>query len=216
MDTPEFGDRAPEEAFVQQGTLDIKHLISEYPQLGDSRLVIEGGVGPGKHMKSIVSNVFPDALYVGTDLAFSLFATLTNPRGEQIRKSVNVNQLEAIKKGDAIVYANCFDNKLISDIANKTGRNPVLLTSIGALRPLMGTESHLGEVIGFDNGFSGDAPYTGQIHLLYPSLEDYRKKYPEIIKDVENSALRNGWDKVEFPTGLAFLKAQQNTAPGSF
>lgn len=209
MDTPEFWDRTSEEAFVQQGTVDIKQLISEYAQLGDSRLVIEGGVGPGKYMRSIVSNLFPDALYVGTDLAFSLFATLTNPGGEQIRKAVDVNQLEAIQKGDAVVYANCFDNKLISDISNKTGRNPVLLTSIGALRPLMGTESHLGEVIGFDNGFSKDTPYTGQIHLLYPSLEEYRKKYPEIVKQAEYSAIKNGWNKIEFPTGVAFLRGER-------
>lgn len=206
MDTPELGDRASVEAFVQQGTLDIKQLISEYPQLGAPRLIIEGGVGPGKYMRSIVSDIFPDALYIGTDLAFSLFATLTNPGGEQIRKSVDLNQLKAIQKGDTIVYANCFDTKLINDIANKTGRNPVLLTTIGALRPLMGTESHLGEVISFDNGFSRDAPYTGQIHLLYPSLEDYRKKYPEIVNQAEYSAIKNGWNKIEFSTGIAFLR----------
>jgi len=127
-------------------------------------MVIEGGVGTGTAMRMVINKVFPGALYVGMDLMS------IDSHKSQIGE-IDDDILEQILKGKIhIILANCFDNDLVNDIAQKTKRTRPLLFSVDGLLALLnywlpGDYQKHDEYVPPELWFPPDIPYIGHIHL---------------------------------------------------
>lgn len=201
---------------VEEWVEDILPLTDKYPRLREVDLIIEGGVGGGTTMPQIAQRIFPEALYVGTDIASVLMSSQPRLRGsiddESLRKVQEANNHPSWGMRAAIVRANCFDEDLIRDILRKTGRhNPFLVTfkalnAIGdrKMNPWERKEEY--DIVTADQSLGLDSPYVGQIHMPEFWEDEPSDSFSSRFHSLEKGAQGRGWATERFDCGLLLLK----------
>jgi len=178
-------------------------------------LVIEGGVGNGTLMREIVKEVWPQALYLGTDISPALMAGKPRLKGQLTEQALEQITNPA-KAEDQILYANCFDGELIRDIMNKTGRQIPILVSLDALYSLLARDLNLWEhkrgddMVTVKQMLSPNTPYVAQFHLGVVWKDEGRTSLSGSYFILEREAQRLGWEVArfvsnEFPSGSGLL-----------
>lgn len=200
------------EAFAEE----IHPLVEKYPRLKTADLVVEGGVGNGVAIAHIARYLFPDVLYVGTELLER--RTSINPRQrEKIDEAIlsrvqTANQPPTLAMQGATIYGNCFDTELIRDIVKKTGRKVPLLVSYNALNALLGREmTHFDKKDRADMRTVGDivspnSPYVAQIHMGVDWEDKGKTMFSVEYYRFEEAAKRSGWTTERFDNGLLITR----------
>lgn len=198
----------------------LKPLIAENG-VRDSDLVIEGGIGLGATMPDIAKGIFPDALYIGTDISEAYVnrfgrtgKSITN---QTLNKVTEANQGEFNLK-EARIAGNCLDADLINDILVKSGKSKPVLVSMNAMAALFGNKSTPDErkrnedIFGYEE-FLGSTPYRAQLHLLGLDFVDFwnGNEYSSTrictpFFRLEEAARALGWKTQQLPIGLFIAK----------
>ena len=190
--------------------------LKQYPLLQQVDLVIEGGIGTSISL-NIVHRLFPQAVYIGTDLS----PRIVGRRPRQINQ-IDDQILNGILEVDgtfgqknyenAVIHANCFDTKLIRDIMKKTGRYTPLLFSIDALNALLDMQ----KMNPWDKKFDVDkyttqqvitstSPYVAQLHIaidVWKEPQGHRHHY-----ELETAADKNNhWTTIRAEDALILLR----------
>lgn len=136
---PQESGFTPEEALISEWVQKLQPLKESYPTLATVDLVVEGGVGTGRIMAHVVQRLFPNAVYVGTDISFYLNGGKRRLRSEiddEILESVLQANQDPFNPNEAVVFGNCFDVDLIEDFAKKVGAQTPILVSHNGLAAL--------------------------------------------------------------------------------
>ena len=197
----------------------LEPLKGKYPLLAQVDLVIEGGAGTGVTMAHISKRLFPDALYVGTDLSEmvginkgGLYRSIDERALQEIMRT---NEHPSLAMRGAMVLANCFDYDLVRDIAQKTGRQYPLLASYKALQALVDRKMNMWEkkdesdMRSIKDVANMDSPYIGQLHILYGGLWDDgspSSAIEEVFYGLEAAAKNSGWLTDRLGDGLLLLR----------
>lgn len=184
---------------------DLPPLISRNPQLSEVDLVIEGGVGTGRTMVHMMRSVFPNAIYVGMDVADQLSVGKPYLRrtidAAALQRIITANERPTLMMEGAMVHASCFDFDLIHHIMQESCRSHPLLATFKSLNSLMHSrernpfekkQSQI-EVVTVEGLVSPDNPFIAQIHI------PFRKELVEPAKQA-------GWVTDEFDIGLLLLR----------
>ncbi|HCM82446.1 MAG: hypothetical protein UW37_C0031G0005 [Candidatus Gottesmanbacteria bacterium GW2011_GWA2_44_17] len=166
----------PEEQQSIEGWVeDILPLVERHPELGTVDLAVEGGVGTGITMPHIARCLFPNALYIGMDIAKSLMRINPRQRGtideELLRKAQAASEHPSLTMQGAMIYGNCFDNGLIRDIMKKSGTQTPILMSYYALNALLDRKMNpwdrkdASDMTTIDTMVAPDSPYKAQLHI---------------------------------------------------
>ena len=101
---------------INEWAADILPLLEKHPELKKTDLVIEGGVGTGITMPDIAHQIFPNTIYIGTDIASQLMVTKKRLIGkiddDSLIKISETNNNFASDTGNTVLYASCFDYPL--------------------------------------------------------------------------------------------------------
>ena len=133
-----------------------------------ANLVVEGGVGTGTLMRQTVAQLFPQAVYVPTDLAADRFS------GEQTVTAANISAIES----GQVLFADCYDYPLIAQLKRQQADSLLaVLVSINALYALLNTRANPWNKKSTRNihtiaGVLTDSPYAAQLHLATTDLWD--------------------------------------------
>jgi len=191
----------PEPQQVIEGMLP---LMEKHPRMKDVDLVIEGGVGTGVTFPDIAKRLFPDALYVGTDISADLM--VGQPRVSKVIDETTLGIIQAANAGlsfdirDAVIYANCFDKELVWDIAQKTRRiNPILVT-LNALYSLLRSDT-----ITPEDMVSSNNPYMAQLHIGVNWEDKGATSLSSPYYSLESAAKSAGWTTERFDVGLLLI-----------
>lgn len=216
------GQLTPKEVSAIESWVSIlsEHL-KKFPELPASvDLVIEGGVDNGITMPHIIPRLFPNALYVGTDISPLLMVGK-----RRISKQIDDDSLQALIRANtgvannlasAVLYANCFDGNLIKDIMRKTGRKVPFLVSFNAIASLADPKISIGrkepkDDIPIQQWFNNDLPYIGQLHVI-KYLLDWQTTHPltifdYAIRDVLTHAQLNYYIVEQMDRGILVVKS---------
>lgn len=193
----------------------IVPFLEKYPHLQDVDLVVEGGVGTGVTMAHMARFLFPNALYVGTDLARRLVST---PRQfhevdeRALQRIQAANNLPSLGMQGATILANCLDGQLVADIAIKTGKHTPILVSFNALNALTDRKMNPwdkkedGDVFSIRNLASMDVPYVAQVHTGAGWEDEGEPKGDTNYHLLEAAAQNAGWTTERFDIGLLMLR----------
>lgn len=210
---PEYSVQS-EQHWIDQFSAQISTLIEKHPHLSSVDMVIEGGVGYGTLMRNVIKRVFPQAFYVGMDLA-----SVDSQKSQLRTIDDEILQLLLTEKAH-IILANCFDNELVNDIAQKTGRKTPLLFSVNSLAALLdyflqGDYQKHEDYVPVDEWFTPQVPYVGHIHL-YREEKVWEKvaarEFPFGFDKVMKVATTPHWTCEQMPSGLAVIKNLQQVA----
>jgi len=199
----------------------ILPLLKKYPQLNDIDCVIEGGKGNGRITAHVAKILFPQALYVGTDLSPSLNRALHLKRLHEAIDPISLQNIMAANKNPsyemqgATISGSCFDGPLIMDILKKTGRNHPLLITKNALSAILGREVDPGErkkdedKIGLDTLINNPNLYEAQIHIgiFWDDTPAGTDNVSDRFYWLENAAVsQDKWITEKFDCGLFLLQ----------
>lgn len=219
------GQLTPKEiSAVQSWVNSLGEHLNKFPMLSASvDLVIEAGIGNGITLPHIVRRLFPNALYVGTDISPQLMFRLRKRRirnqidNESIQEIIRANAGTAKLLEAAVIYANCFDGNLVNDIMRKTERSVPLLVSFNAIGSLTDRKINMDERkeqrdnISVDHWFYPDLPYIGQMHVINYIL-DWQTPHPPTIfdssmREVLTHAQLNHYAVEQMDMGLLVVKS---------
>jgi hypothetical protein len=145
-----------------------------FRQLQHIDLVVEGGIGRGQTMPHIIRALYPNALFIGTDLARNMFnrarqsGTISEETLEQV---ISANLHPNVSMDGAIIRANCFDKALMADILTKTERSYPMLVAWKALNAFLNDDLNRDEKKKepdetlLENIVARDSPYQAQLYL---------------------------------------------------
>jgi hypothetical protein len=200
---------------VEEWVEGILPLVEKFPQLAETDLVVEGGVGNGRITAHIARRLFPNALYIGTDIADAFSGYLSRLRGEiddeTLERVVIANRNPVADMKRTIVYGNCFDGRLINDIMKKTGKQHPLLISKNSLFALLDKNANpwdrkdeadfipLGGILRRPN------LYQAQIHLGV-NWNDSMGVISDTFLKLETTAQREGWTTERFDVGILLFQ----------
>lgn len=218
---PENGFTPEETAAIESVSEEIKPYLNRYPKLTQVNLVIEGGVGTGIIMPHITRELFPQALYVGTDLQPILAHRINLGRlkdqvdGDTVERLITANQSLQRDMGDStLIYANCFDFPLVRDLCARLQKvNPVLVSfnAIGALidRGLTHydkkerTDRYSTDI---DSWFV-ESPYIAQLHVANSEVNwKAGGSFSEIFAWIRDAASNAGYATEELPIGVLTVR----------
>lgn len=194
----------------------ILPLIERYPTLQAVDLVIEGGVGTGVTMAHIAKRLFPNAFYVGTDLAERLM--IGNSRQSRtideraLSRACVANNFPSLGMDGATIYGNCLDTELVLDIAEKIQRKTPLLASYNALNALLDRKmnpwdrKYESDMITIEDIMSLASPYVGQIHIGADWNDEGATSLSSCYFRLESIAQAVGWTTERFDIGLLLLR----------
>ena len=222
MSKDKLGYLSPEEQQVIGNLVaGLEPLKKRHPSLTQVDLVIEGGVGTGRIMHHIARRFSPNALYVGTDIS----EMLAGSRRRQ-SKGIDENAWQSVLRANtypdlgvegAILYGSCFDGELIHDIANKAGRQHILLTSYNALNALIYPDMNPLDKKDKDDIVSipdmvrrPDSPFVGQLHIIAGDLwgeEEPTTMVESNYRRLELAGQIAGWTTDRTANGLLLLRA---------
>lgn len=200
---------------IESWANDFKPLLESHPELRSTDLIIEGGVGTNRTLTHIARYLFPNALYIGMDLS----EMNEGYKGRQ-QSEITENSLDRILKANnqpsldmtgAILYASCFDYSLVNDIAQKTQRKHLILTTWNALNALIDKSlnpwerKYESDQTTFSQMTSPDSPYKTQLHLV-----NFDGLWDDTVSDatqrnylgLEDSAIQSGWQSERLESGL--------------
>lgn len=200
-----LGYLTPGQQELIEGWLEgIPPLLEKHPRLNAVDLVVEGGVGTRIAMAHIARRLFPDALYVGTDISERLMIDDPRQSGaiyEEILSRVQAtNEHPSFNMPGATIYGNCLDTELIRDIMRRTGRKVPLLVSYNALNALLDREIILwgrkdeSDITTIDDIVSPSSPYIAQLHI------------GEDLSRLEEAVKGSDWITERFDNGLLMLR----------
>ena len=222
MSKDKLGYLSPEEQQVIGNLVaDLEPLKERHPSLTQVDLVIEGGVGTGRIMHHITRRSFPNALYVGTDISEILVGKKGRKKGsiddDTWQRVLRANEYADLGIEGAILYGSCFDRELIRDIANKAGRQHVLLTSYNALNALIYPDMNPLDKKDKDDIISipdmvrlPDSPFVEQLHIIAGDLWGEEKPTTMIesnYRRLELAGQTAGWTTNRLVNGLLLLRA---------
>lgn len=216
-------------ARVESWVTNLEPVINKYPQLKEIDLVIEAGVWR-REMAHIARALFPNALWVGTELGAVAKRKITGSIDEvTLQEIVDSNQNPDWEMNGAILNANYLDYSLARDIAEKTGRRKMFQTFLSFTPCPDSVSGRVKESTKNRNErkalLSEDNPYLGQLHILGighwnlwgeqtlkgPSWIMDQVSFPDPTqKDIlrfEGDAKRNGWLAERMPDGLLLIRA---------
>lgn len=198
---------------------DILPLVEKYPKLKTVNLVIEGGVGTGVTMAHISRRLFPEALYVGTDIAERLMIGNTRQSraiDEGILSTVQaVNNHPSLGMQGATIHGNCLDAELIRDIMRKKGRQVPLLASYNALNALLDRKMNPWDrkderdMTTIDDFVSLHTPYISQLHIGADWDDEGATSLSFSYYHLEEAAKRLGWITERFDVGLLIIRPSE-------
>lgn len=210
---------------------DNKQIIEKWasylePQLGPLKerhrvdLVIEGGVGSDKFMAHLARRLFPDALWVGTELCPELVRVIsTNQQrfsgcidGPTLQEIQRINQFPDFTMKGAIIYGNCFDYSLVKDVAKRAGSVAPLLASFNALPALLDIKKKEPDRRSVKDVVSLSSPFVGQFHIQEWSLwseDPPRDCIQNAYCSLEKAALQTGWTTKRIDSGLLLVRQAQ-------
>jgi hypothetical protein len=206
---------------VEEWVEGIVPLVERYPQLQDTDLVVEGGMGTGRITTHIAKRLFPNAIYIGTDIADALTHYFQRLRGEiddeTLQRVLDANHNPTYNMENALVYGNCFDWKLITDVANKTDTHHPLLISKNALFALTDRKANpwdrkvFEDLITFTGMTQLPSIYKAQLHLgIVWDLEPQGDNISgDAYYNLEQAARSAGWTTERFDIGLLMVQNKQ-------
>ncbi len=151
----------------------IVPFLEKYPRLQEVDLVVEGGVGTGVTMAHMARFLFPNAFYVGTDIAERLVSTPRQSHSvdeRALQRMQAANNFPSLGMSGATILANCLDKQLIEDIAAKTDKHTPILVSYNALNALTDRKmnpwdkKYESDIFSITQLASMESPYVAQIH----------------------------------------------------
>ncbi|PIS08931.1 hypothetical protein COT75_04245 [Candidatus Beckwithbacteria bacterium CG10_big_fil_rev_8_21_14_0_10_34_10] len=214
--------------FIYNVSDDLERCKSECPLLNQVDLVVEGGRGNRHGVREIVRNAFPQAIYIAMDLSAAVISYITKTKSTEdccrrIKGSLTMAEIEELIKYQdyglefpspsfETIRANCFDTKLVENIAGQTNKKFPLLITGNALYALSSEggisryESRLTEdIFPIKQWFTNESPYAGQIHLSMALREEGYLAYE--FEQVQTAALENYWQVVPIRNGLIVIKS---------
>lgn len=212
-----LGYLTPEQQQSIEGWVEgILPLREKHPGLKAVGLVIEGGVGTGVTMAHIARRLFPEALYLGTDLAERLM--MGNPRQSRAIDERTLNRVQAANEypslgmQGATIYGNCLDTELIQDIMRRTGRQMPLLASYNALNALLDRKmnpwdrKYEGDLTSIDDIVSPNTPYVAQLHMGADWDDEGATSLSSRYYRLEEAAKASDWITERFDVGLLMVR----------
>ncbi len=181
---------------------ELAPVIEAHAELGQADLVIEGGVGTGVMARRIVQRLFPETPYVGTDLFPPLVDTprqLGKVKGSLLKTVLAAPPRESADDTGSILYANCFDFDLVTDIQRRTGASSPLLFSYNALYALFDRKMNPWERKDYQDRFTEaqmlgeDNVYSGHIHVGVDWSDEGRTAVSNRYFSMEKCAQELGW-----------------------
>ncbi len=192
---------------IEEWASDLPPLVARNPRLSSVDLVIEGGVGTGRTMVHMMRRIFPNAVYVGMDVADQLsggrpylYRTIDD---SALHRILAANETPTLMMEGAMIHASCFDFDLIQDIMWKADRSHPLLATFKSLYSLMHSRERNPfekkksevEIITTEGLVSFDNPFMAQIHI-------------PLNEELETAAQQAGWitNRFDFDIGLMILR----------
>ncbi len=205
-----------QQQLIEEWVEGILPLMEKHPRMKDVDLVIEGGVGTGSTLLDIARRLFPDALYVGTDIAERLMTGKS-----RINRAIDKKTLSGIQAANdhpsfgmrgAVIHGNCFDTELVRDIAQKAGkRNPILAT-FNALNALLDRKMNPwdrkdeSDRITLEDMVLSNSPYVAQLHVGADWDDEGATSLSSRYCRLESAANSVGWITERFDVGLLLLR----------
>ncbi len=199
----------------------LRPVIQRIPSLKKVDLVIEGGWGGDNLMSHIAFDTFPGALYVGTDICEAIMESSFDKQrlsgavdSATVQEIIAANAQRAYAMRDALVYGNCFDGKLISDLMAKLSRErPILVTfnGLGALEDTIISQSERKrqeDRYPIRRWFVSDMPYIAHMHVTHLGVDWKRSdnKVNGVFWEVAQAAEKAGWQVQRFIAGIIAVK----------
>src|SRR5581483_11567724 len=153
----------------------LSELIERHPRLQSIDLIVEAGIGNGRVMPYVAKRLFPEAIYLGTDLVLPAPHYRTSIDDEGLSRLAQANEAGDIN--ESILNANAYDYELVSDILEKTGRSNALLVSCNALFALsdkFGTPWDIKskpDQVSLREMIRPDSPYQAQLHAYTDEMK---------------------------------------------
>lgn len=194
----------------------ILPLVEKHPRLKTVDLIIEGGVGTGVTMAHIARRLFPDALYVGTDIAERLM--IGSPRQSRAIDERTLSRIQAANEypslgmQGATIYANCLNTELIGDIMKKTGRQVPFLASYDALNALLDRKmnpwdrKYESDITTINDIVSPSSQYIAQLHIGADWDDEETTSLSSQYYRLEEVAKRLCWVTERFDVGLLIIR----------
>lgn len=212
----QFGLTPESQEIIEEWVEALKGIKERHPILSQVDLVVEGGLGNGKTMPHIARSLFPDAVYVATDIYERLV-----PGKRRLRRKVDEETVGSVVQanegsfdlGQAIIHANCFDEALILDLAQKTNSEHPLLVSFNCLFALLDRRKNRWERKRDNDIYSAsriirESPYVGQLHIInsYP-WEEEQTSHITCFYYLEAIAQDDGWTTERLNNGLLMVRS---------
>ncbi len=186
--------------------------------LDQADLIIEGGIGTNHLMAHVSRELFPQAIYIGTDISEAFV-----DRFGRVRGRIDDPTLERVERAngpkfnplEASVAANCLDANIINDIKRKTGSSFPILVSYNALVALADKKAtpwerkHEDDRIALEHALS-TTPYQAQLHVngidfagFWSSESQWQGTiFTETFSRLEKAGKAMGWMTQQLPMGL--------------
>lgn len=199
----------------------LSPIFERHPVLSQVDLIIEGGVGGGRFMPHLIRALFPQAVYIGTDISeeFAQSLGFHGPRlrgtvaDSVVRDIIAEHELPTTDREKAMIRANCLDMELVRDLMAKLAKRKVMLVSYNAMGSLQGKEINIwekkndGDRLPLNLTTQPDSPYEAMLHLInteygaWGSLSMNRGFF-----ELLDSSQAAGWQIEQFDQGLLAIK----------
>ncbi len=206
-----------DELIIQDWAEALKPVLEKHPILSKVDLIIEGGVGTGSALSTIISRLFPGVLYIGTDLTPSL-----NTSKPRLKESIDDQSLDSVLIANQVdfdiekasIFANCFDIKLINSIMEKSGKSFPMLASFNGLFALTDRKNNQMDSKSLDDIYPLEhilfkTPYVAQLHIsagLY-AWDEFQSAPIRPYTQLESLALGNEIVTERLDCGLLIVKS---------
>lgn len=197
---------------VRSWTRELEPIVERSPLLKGIDLVVEGGVGRGITMRDISNLLFPNAVYVGTELVQVTGGTrLSGEIDDDAVAKIRINHGDPTAR--PVIWANCFDSPLIEDLKRKLGLNSAALVSFNALNALLSwkdltpwEKKNDADRRTVEDVVSLKGPYDAQLHIGAVWGDNGQTMLSREYFGLEQAAKKARWKTQRFDCGFILTR----------